>query len=424
MTSTTTQVTDEIEDVESFTARARAWALANLPEAVDNAQARADADDHPKQVAKARQMQRVIFDGGFAGLLYPKEYGGQGLTREHQRAWREMTADRDIGCLSHFKVTHGILGPTLMDFATEEQKKRHLPAMLRGDELWVQFLSEPSAGSDLASLLTRAQREGEVFVVNGSKIWSTFAHVSDYAMVLVRTNLDVPKHSGLSMLFMPIRSEGVTLRTIQLSTGSAEFCEEFFDDVMVPVTDMLSQENDGWSVVMRLFFHERNMVSGNSLNDQIASGVGESPVSTEEELVTLARSVGKEKDSHVRQLIGEALVLDRLTNPTIQRVNALMKSGALPPPGASIAQLMRTLSKYRFKEIALEVGGMNVVLGGPEDEVGGHGHRWLVARVGTIAGGSSEMQRNAISERVLGMPRDPSPDTQLPFREVLAKRRR
>jgi len=423
MTSATVQETD-VEDLESFIARARAWALENLPLAVDNAQARADADDHVNQVAKARRMQRLIFEGGFAGLRYPKEYGGQGLTREHQLAWREVTADRDIGCLSQFKVTHGIMGPTLLDFGTEEQKQHHIPAMLRGDELWVQFLSEPSAGSDLASLLTRAQREGDVYVLNGSKIWSTFAHVSDYAFVLSRTNLDVPKHSGLSMLILPIHSKGVTLRTIQLSTGSAEFCEEFFDDVMIPVVDIVGQENDGWNVVMRLFFHERNMVGGNSLNDQDAAGVGESAVSTEEELLALAHSVGNSKDSHTRQLIGEALVLDRLADHTIQRVNALMKSGALPGPGASIVKLMRSLSKYRFKEIALEVGGAHVVFGGPADEVGGHGHRWLVARVGTIAGGSSEMQRNAISERVLGLPRDPSPDTKLPFRDVLSQRKR
>jgi alkylation response protein AidB-like acyl-CoA dehydrogenase len=412
MTSATVQETD-VEDLESFLARARAWALENLPLAVDNAQARADADDHVNQVAKARRMQRLIFEGGFAGLRYPKEYGGQGLTREHQLAWREVTADRDIGCLSQFKVTHGIMGPTLLDFGTEEQKQHHVPAMLRGDELWVQFLSEPSAGSDLASLLTRAQREGDVYVLNGSKIWSTFAHVSDYAFVLSRTNLDVPKHSGLSMLILPIHSKGVTLRTIQLSTGSAEFCEEFFDDVMIPVVDIVGQENDGW-----------NMVGGNSLNDQDAAGVGESAVSTEEELLALAHSVGNSKDSHTRQLIGEALVLDRLADHTIQRVNALMKSGALPGPGASIVKLMRSLSKYRFKEIALEVGGAHVVFGGPADEVGGHGHRWLVARVGTIAGGSSEMQRNAISERVLGLPRDPSPDTKLPFRDVLSQRKR
>ena len=423
MTNATVEVT-EVEDLESFIARARKWALENLPVAVDNAQARADAEDHVSQVAKARRTQRLIFDGGFAGLRYPKEYGGQGLTREHQLAWREVTADRDIGCLSQFKVTHGIMGPTMLDFGTEEQKHQHIPAMLRGDELWVQFLSEPSAGSDLASLLTRAQREGDVYVLNGSKIWSTFAHISDYAFVLSRTNLDVPKHSGLSMLILPIHSKGVTLRTIQLSTGSAEFCEEFFDDVIVPVTDIVGQENDGWNVVMRLFFHERNMVGGNSLNDQDAAGVGESAVSTEEELLALAHSVGNSNDSHTRQLIGEALVLDRLADHTIQRVNALMKAGALPGPGASIVKLMRSLSKYRFKEIALEVGGAHVVFGGAADEVGGHGHRWLVARVGTIAGGSSEMQRNAISERVLGLPRDPSPDTQLPFRDVLSQRKR
>jgi|SRR5665213_217286 len=423
MTGATVEHTG-VEDLESFRARARTWAIENLPVAVDNAQSRADTEDHIKQVAKARATQRLVFDGGFAGLRYPKEYGGQGLARDHQLAWREATSDRDIGCLSHFRVTHGIMGPTLLEFGSEEQRQRHIPAMLCGDELWVQFLSESSAGSDLASLLTRAQRSSDVYVLNGSKIWSTFAQVSDYALVLARTNLDVPKHSGLSMFILPIRTEGVTLRTIQLATGSAEFCEEFFDDVQIPVTDIVGQENDGWNVVMRLFFHERNTVGGNSLNDQDAAGVGESALSTEEQLISLARSVGNFKDTHTRQLIGEALVLDRLADYTILRVNTLMKSGAMPESGASILKLMRSMSKYRFKEIALEVGGTQVMFGGPEDEIGGHGHRWLVARVGTIAGGSNEMQRNAISERVLGLPRDSSPDTLIPFRDVLAQRKR
>jgi alkylation response protein AidB-like acyl-CoA dehydrogenase len=193
--------------------------------------------------------------------------------------------------------------------------------------------------------------------------------------------------------------------------------------VVVPVDDSVGQENDGWNVVMRLFFHERNTSGGNSLNDLAVAGIGESAVSVRDELVTLARTVGKAHDIHVRQLIGEALILDRLIDPTIQRVNALMTSGALPGPGASIVKYMRSVTKYRLKEIALEIGGAHSVLNA-SSEVGGPGQRWLVARIKTIAGGTSEMQRTAISERVLGLPRDPAPDTHLPYRDVLAKRQR
>jgi alkylation response protein AidB-like acyl-CoA dehydrogenase len=416
----------DVEDLEAFAERARAWAVQNLPALSphDDGQGVDDhvVENHAAQVADARRLQRRLFDAGFAGLRYPKEYGGQGLTRDHQMAWRAMTADRDLAALSFFKVTLGIMGPTLLDFGTEEQKQRHVPAMLRGDELWVQFLSEPSAGSDLASLLTRAKREADTYVVNGSKIWSTFAQFADFAMLLARTNVDVPKHAGLSMLVLPVKSEGVTLRPIRLATGSAEFCEEFFDDVIVPTSDVLGQENDGWNVVMRLFFHERNTSGGNSLNDQAVAGIGESAVGTQDELVSLARAVGKSNDSHTRQLVAEAVILERLLDFTIARVNALLKSGQLPGPGASIVKYMRSVTKYRIKEIALEIGGARSVLDG-SDETMGHGQRWLVARIKTIAGGTSEMQRTAISERVLGMPRDPSPDTKLPFNEVLARRK-
>ena len=223
----------EQETPEAFRERARAWVEKNLPRADAQASGGLAADDEEelRGVAEARALQRKIFDGGFAGIRYPKEYGGQGLTREHQLAWHEATAGYQVP--TAFSVTHGILGPTMLDFGTEEQKARHIPAMLDGRELWVQFLSEPSGGSDLAGLLTRADRDGDMFRLNGSKIWSTGAHFSDYTMVLARTNADVPKHAGLSMFMMPIRSPGVTVNPIKLVTGGSHFCQEFFDDVQL-----------------------------------------------------------------------------------------------------------------------------------------------------------------------------------------------
>ena len=413
----------DIEDIPSFTSRARSWVVQNLPARGDLEPVPDNEERDAQVVADARRLQRLLFDGGFAGLRYPKEYGGQGLSREHQLAWREVTADRDLRPLRFFKVTLGIMGPTLLDCGTEEAKRQHIPAMLRGEELWVQFLSESSGGSDLASLLTRAQREGDAYVVNGSKTWSTFAQFADFALLLARTNVDVPKHSGLTMLALPTRCEGVTMRPIRLVTGSAEFCEEFFDDVIVPVTDTVGQENDGWNVVMRLFFHERNNSGDNSLNDQAIAGIGESTEDPQGQILALARSVGKSKDSHIRQLVAEALILERLIDPTVARINALLGSGSMPGPGASIVKYVRSVTKYRIKEIALEIGGAQTAFN-TSDEAGGHGPRWLTARIKTIAGGTSEMQRTAISERVLGLPRDPSPDTQLPFRDVLAQRKR
>jgi alkylation response protein AidB-like acyl-CoA dehydrogenase len=414
-------MTSEQESPEAFGARARAWAAKNLPSAGGPEGLYVDDEEELRVVAEARELQKLIFDAGFAGIRYPVEYGGLGLTREHQLAWREATAGYRLP--STFNVTHGILGPTLLEFGTHEQKARHLPAILDGRELWVQFLSEPSGGSDLAGLLTRADRDGDTFVINGSKIWSTGAHFSDYAMVLVRTNPDVPKHRGLSMLYLPIRSAGVTVTPIKLVTGGSHFCQEFFDDAMVPAANLIGTENDGWRIASGLLFHERNMVGGNSLNDHVSPGGGEGEADTIGELVALARAVGRDKDPHARQLIGEAIVLEALANPTISRINAQLRAGRMPPPAASLVRLMSGLSQYRIKEIALEVGGTRAMMADAGDPVGIHAQRWLGARIGTIAGGSSEMQRNGISERVLGLPREATPDKDVPFSQVLANRR-
>jgi alkylation response protein AidB-like acyl-CoA dehydrogenase len=409
------------ESPAAFGARARAWVVRNLPPAGGPEGLEVNDEDEARIVAEARHLQKLIFDAGFAGIRYPTEYGGQGLTRAHQLAWREAGAGYKLP--SAFNVTHGILAPTLLQFGTEVQKARHLPAILSGQELWVQFLSEPSSGSDLASLLTRAERDGDTFVLNGSKIWSTGAHYSDYAMVLVRTNPDVPKHSGLSMLYMPIRSPGVTVTPIKLVTGGSHFCQEFFDDVVLPASSLIGAENDGWRIASGLLFHERNMVGGNSLNDHVATVSREGAADSGHELVALARAVGRSQDAHTRQLLAEALILQALEGPTISRVNAQLSAGRMPPQGAAIVKLLSSLSQYRIKEIALEIGGTRATMNGSDDPVGVHAQRWLAARIGTIAGGSNEMQRNVISERVLGLPRESSPDRDVPFSQVLASRR-
>ena len=222
------------ESPEAFRDRARAWAASNLPRADGHAAMAVGDEEELRMSPRYRELQKTIFEAGFAGIRYPNEYGGQGLSREYQVAWHQATAGYQVP--PAFTVTHGIIGPTLLDFGTDEQKSRHLPRMLYGRELWVQFLSEPSGGSDLAGLLTRADRDGEVFRLNGSKIWSTGAHFSDYSMVLARTNMDVPKHAGLSMFMMPIRSPGVTVTPIKLVTGGSHFCQDFFDDVQLSRT--------------------------------------------------------------------------------------------------------------------------------------------------------------------------------------------
>jgi alkylation response protein AidB-like acyl-CoA dehydrogenase len=412
----------EQETPEEFRARARTWVEKNLPplEGHTAAGLAVDDDEELRQVAKSRELQKKIFDGGFAGIRYPKEYGGLGLTREYQLAWHEATAGYEVP--TAFSVTHGIIGPTLVDFGTEEQKAAHIPHMLDGSELWVQFLSEPSGGSDLAGLLSRADRDGDVFRLNGSKIWSTGAHFCDYTMVLARTNMDVPKHAGLSMFMMPVRSKGVTVQPIKLVTGGSHFCQEFFDDVQLTPDQLIGPENDGWRIASKLLYHERSMTGGNSLNDHAVAGEeGDSDFIGE--LAALAKAVGRNDDSYTRQLIGEAIILETLPEALVDRINVSLRTGRMPEAAASLLRLMAGQQGYRLKEIALEIAGSQGVLRGRDDIVGSFSQQWLGARIGTVAGGSQEMQRNGISERVLGLPREATPDRGVPFSEVLAMRR-
>ena len=411
--------TNDQPDVGEFRDRARAWIVANLPRGGRSDGLEVDDATSDDLVDQARLLQRKIFDAGFAGIRYPQRYGGLGLSRAHQVAWAEAGAGYQLP--SAFNVTHGILGPTILEFGTEEQKLRHLPAMLRGDELWVQFLSEPSGGSDLAGLLTRARRDGDTFVVNGSKIWSTGAHYSDYALLLARTNVDVPKHQGLSMFIVPIRYPGLTVAPIRLNTGASHFCQEFFDDVVLPAACLVGPEDDGWRVATGLLFHERNLVGGNSFNDHIllSTGQEEGP----DDIVVLARELGRETDPRVRQLVGEAIALGALLPPTIDRVNAQLRTGQLPGPGAAILKLVGSTLQLRRHQIGMEIAGSDGVTWKQGERAAGAGLRWLGARTSTISGGSSEIQLNQISERVLGLPREPSPDKGIPFRDVIAQRR-
>jgi alkylation response protein AidB-like acyl-CoA dehydrogenase len=405
-------------DVQSFRERARAWITRNVPrgEQVDGLEV---SDDRASAVvAEARAIQRRIFDAGFAGIRFDKRYGGQGLTRAHQVAWAEAGAGYQLP--GTFNVTHGILAPTLLEFGTDEQKDRHIPAMLRGDELWVQFLSEPSGGSDLAGLLTRAQRDGDIYRLNGSKVWTTGAQYCQFGLLLARTDFDVPKHQGLSMFIVAPGMDGLSIVPIRLSTGASQFCQEFLDDVAVPGSNLVGAENDGWRVTTRLLFHERNMVGANSYNDHIVLSTGDEE--EDDELVALARRLGLERDPATRQLVGEGIALDLLVPPTIQRINALLRAGEMQGPAAAILKLVGSTVGLRRAHIGIEVAGSEAVAWQAGDASEGIGMHWLSARIPTISGGSSEIQLNQISERVLGLPREYTPDRDVPFREVLERR--
>lgn len=415
-TSTTTDA--EIESVEDFAARARAWLADNMPRRGEGpARGFGSDDEELATVQHARTLQRTLFDGGFAGICFPRQYGGQGLTPAHQRAFNTECADYEMPSI--FNVpTFVPCGAVLLEFGTEEQKLRHLPAMLRGEELWMQFLSEPSGGSDVAGALTTAVRDGDEWVINGSKIWTTGAWWSDYGLCLLRTNWEVPKHSGLSVFIIEIDHPSIEVQRIEMLNGSREFCQEYMVDLRVPDSARVGEVDDGWTIGRRWMFHERNAMGGGSPFVSGPAPGHQAPSEGEDPMARLARRTGRTDDPVAQDLVGEAIALRLAMTELSTRIGQGMATGHFPDTAAAIARLMSAVVSERTTDIRLEFAGADAAAWNDDDPTAGLGTQFLMRQSGSIGGGTSEMARNNISERVLGMPRERTLDKEVPFREV------
>jgi alkylation response protein AidB-like acyl-CoA dehydrogenase len=412
-------VTDQTESVDEFRLRVRAWLAENMPRLAPDAPPPDRAEDEATW-AHDKALQRMLWDGGLAGICFPKEYGGLGLTIEHQHAFTEESLPYEMPL--HLNVPHfSILGATLVDFGTDEQKAKYLPPMLMGEQQGVQFLSEPTGGSDLAGCLTRAERDGDEWVMNGSKIWSTAAMSATHAMCLARTDWDAPKHRGLTMFIMEIHQDGVQVDPIKQVNGSLEFCQEFFDDVRLPPDSVVGEVNDGWTVALALLAHERNAVGGGSPyvsgRNYLAEGADGA---FDASCVKLVTARGTADDPVARQLVAEAHVLDVVQRGLVKRVGLGMKTGALVGQAAAITKLFTATSAERKTTIRLELAGPDALTWpcGAETIGRGAGEAWLERQATSLAGGSNEIQRNLIAERVLGMPREWAADRDIPYKDV------
>ncbi len=414
------QTTDgEMESVESFVARAEAWLPDNLPRRTTSVRGHGFGSDEEElaSVAHIRELQRTLYDGGFAGICFPKEYGGLGLTPAHQRAFDRVCAPYEMPTLINVP-TFVPCGAVLLEFGTEEQKKRHIPAMLKGEELWMQFLSEPSGGSDVAGALTTAMRDGDEWVVNGSKVWTTGAWWSDYGLCLLRTNWEVPKHQGLSVFIIKIRQPGIDVQRIEMINGSREFCQEFMTDVRIPDSDRVGAVDDGWTIGRRWMFHERNAMGGGSPYTSGPRMDHGEDADGADQLVRLARETGQIDDPAVLELIGESRMLRRAGAELGKRIGAGMGAGVVPDTAAAIARLMSAVVGVRNTTIRLEVAGAAAAGWSDDEPAASVGVDYLMRQATCIGGGTTEMARNNISERVLGMPRERTLDKDVPFREV------
>ncbi|HBJ73086.1 MAG TPA: acyl-CoA dehydrogenase [Actinobacteria bacterium] len=400
-------------DVDGYRRGARAWIQTNVPRLGEEGQADATGD----RIMLARQIQQQIFDAGYAGITWPKEYGGQELTPAHMHAFTDELA----GFVNPYRllsVSLGVVGPTILQFGTEEQKAQYLPGLLRADALWVQFLSEPSGGSDMAGVLTRATRDGDVWFLNGSKVWTTFGNYADYGLCLVRSNWDVPKHAGLSMFILPVDAPGVTVRQLAQASGESEFCEEFFDNVQLTPAHLLGLEGDGWTVASQLLVHERNALGGGSAFFTEGGGAQQESV-IDTEVLDVAAQAGRERDPIARQLVAEMHAASVVREQLGDRVATGMRTGALQGPAGSLLKLYSAELHLRRMQVMRELAGAASVAWEPDDnQTEANAMGWLVRQGQAILGGTNEIQRNIISERVLGLPREYAPDKGVPFTEV------
>ncbi|MEX5636926.1 acyl-CoA dehydrogenase family protein [Parafrankia sp. FMc2] len=411
---------DDFETIDDFRLRARAWIRANLrpvePNEISGLAANVIGDGEALAVmAREREIQRILFDAGFAGICFPREYSGQGLTPAHQRAFNEEITGYE--CPVEIQApTFAPCAAVLLEFGTEEQKQRHLPAILKGEEIWMQLLSEPSGGSDVASALTSAVRDGDDWIINGSKIWTSGAWLADWALCLARTDWDVPKHRGLTVFLLPLRGEGVQVHRIEMINGNREFCQEFLTDVRVPDSDRIGAIDGGWTVGTRWMFHERMLY--NSPYVTVPAGWSQTGVDAAL-LVDVARDAGRLPDPGARDLIGEGRMLEVVEQALQQRIARGMTIGRMPDQAAAVGRLFHGVAMARTMTIAFDLaGGAGVAWTDDDGAVAGRGIDFLVRQTACIGGGTTEMARNVISERVLGMPREPSLDRDRAFRDI------
>jgi alkylation response protein AidB-like acyl-CoA dehydrogenase len=399
----------------AFRAEARAWISANAPTYLAPFLSRSGFGTtntgHYDGLAEARKWQRKKADAGWACLTWPKEYGGRGVTPIENVIWSQ-----EEGIYSKlsglFIIGHGMCAPTLMSFASDEQKARYLPKLASGEEIWCQLFSEPHGGSDLAGLRTRAEKQGDEWVVNGQKIWTSGAQHSDFGILITRTDPTVPKHKGLTMFFLDMRSPGVDIRPIKQANGQSEFNEVYFDNVRIPDSQRLGGVGDGWRVSLTTLMNERLAIGGG-----IATGYPELKELVES-LPLGARSAID--DPAVRSKLADWHVKAAGLRNTASRLLTALSKGETPGPEASIGKLVAGTMMQDIAKFALDLQGLAGALTDPELAEGSGRFQAMLLRSPAvrIEGGTDQILRNIIAERVLGLPEDMRADKGMPFNEI------
>ena len=403
-------------NLEEFRLKVRDWFSSNATR--EDAEASGESSEVEEGETEdflvvARKFQNTLYDAGLSGLSWPKEYGGQSLTMNHQQVFNEEASGYVLPS-TPFMVTLGMCAPTILQYGTEEQRKRHIGPMLRGDEIWCQLFSEPGAGSDVAGLTTKAVQDGDEWVINGQKVWTSGAHYASFGLIVTRTNPDVPKHKGITMFIVDMKAPGVTVRPLRQMSGASGFNEVFFDNVRVPSTALVGVVDQGWTAAIGTLMNERVSIGAGG------GGLGRGTGTVQfDRLAELATSTGAITDPVTRNELATIWVKERTLAILGDRMRASLKSGNAPGPEGSIAKLAGSELGSRVADMAMDLLAESGQAWNNDDE---ESLRWatnvLASPGGAIAGGTPEIMRNILGERSLGLPKEPQLDRDMPFKEI------
>jgi acyl-CoA dehydrogenase len=391
-----------MNDLETFGKETRAWLEANCPPEMRRpVEGEEDACWGGRHWVFQSDAQRIwlerMGEKGWTVPEWPREYGGGGLSRDEAKILRQEM--HRLGCrppLNSFGIW--MLGPALLKYGSEKQKRDHLPKIARGEIRWCQGYSEPGAGSDLASLQTRAELQGDHFVVNGQKVWTSYADHADWIFCLVRTDPAAPKHEGISFVLFDMESAGVSTKPILLISGKSPFCQTFFDDVLVPKDNLVGELNKGWSIAKYLLTHERDMIGGMGGASEARSlgQMARETIGTENELLA---------DTVLRGQIASFEIDAAAFRLTMERVGDMAKAGQAHPAVSSMLKYYGTELNKRRLELHMAAGGSDALeWEGPRSRDGYSARAWLRSKANSIEGGTSEVQLNIIAKRILGLP--------------------
>jgi len=406
---------DDTPQEAAFRAEAKSWIDANAPKEFESELTKAslgriNLKKHDiVEVAKAWQRRKS--EGGWVCLQWPREYGGRGATPVERVIWQQEEGIY-FKLTSPFQIGEGMCGPTLMAYGSEADKRRYLPKIASGEEIWCQLFSEPAGGSDVAGLRTRAERDGDHWIINGQKIWTSGAHYSDYGILITRTDPNVPKHKGLTMFYIDMKSAGIEVRPIKQANGMQEFNEVFFTNLRIPDQQRLGAVGDGWNVSLTTLMNERMTIGA-----RLATGFTE----LFDFCCNLVTEDGPAIDNRATRskLANWAVKNSGLKYTSYRAISALSK-GERPGPENSIGKLVAGSMLQDIAAYAMDLQGASGLLSDPEAaEAAGQFQAMLMSSPSTrIAGGTDEILRNIIAERVLGLPGDIRVDKDVPFNKI------